>query len=134
MGYQESIVEIQNEFIKKQVKNSFIHKANRKDYPMIDLYALIEVKENFETEVFNIGRKKFISGQLYLFIGGERSHQRLLEDVEQELNIGGITNVVPIEDVLEVFESNFKCIEKYVSLSIFECKEITPPEVILKRK
>lgn len=134
MGYQASIIEIKNESIKKQVKNYFIHKGNRKDFPMVYLYALVEVRSSFETEIFNRGRKKFNVGQRYLFIGGERSHQRIEYDIEQELDIQDITEVIPIEDILDVFESHFKCVQKYEPLSIFEYKEVTPASVVLKRE
>ncbi|WP_193065041.1 hypothetical protein [Oceanobacillus oncorhynchi] len=129
MGYQESIVEIKNESVEKQVKNYFEHKVNRKDYPMIDLLALVEVTQNFKTEVFNRGMKEFNVDQLYLYIGGERSYQRLIDDIEKELNIRGITDIVPIEDI-EQFETHFKCIEKDAPLSFFNDKEITPPFTI----
>lgn len=123
MGYQETILEMDNHSIKQQVQAYHTYRENRKDYPMLDLIALVEVSESFQRDVFNIGLYTFKKGQHYLYIGGERSHQRIKEDIEEDMHIKGVKNIISMDDILDSFESHFSCLEKY---------ELTLPPSMMK--
>ncbi|WP_080871772.1 hypothetical protein [Oceanobacillus timonensis] len=91
MGYQENLLEIKNKNIQKQVDNHHEYRTeNHGRLSMVDLLAVVEVEKPY---------KDLKVGQQYLLVGGESSHQRNKSQIEDELQIKGVKNVIPIEDI-----------------------------------
>lgn len=108
MGYQESLIYFRRKnTILNQIENI---RRKQKDNPTLNAYTVIQVIQSF----VSIEGRRFRKGQIYLHIGGERSHQRTIHSVNARISLDKSKKIIPIESVTNTkieFERHFKVIK-----------------------